>query len=130
MSERFAVSVGVGGIMAVASFFLYPLVKPTKQNTLLNSKNVEVIFVNVDWCGYCTQYKPKWSLIQKNPKFRNVTFTSHNGQHDGLLVRNGQRLKVQGYPTLFMVSGSVIQKVNDRDQLDKELSEFLKEQSA
>ena len=100
-------SVDVGGKRRHRKFVRHNKTKSNK-NTIIVGK------VYADWCGHCQMLKPEWSKMKKHiyskkGKKRVVFVEIEEKQIESKLrpleMEHGVKVNINGYPTLFRISG-------------------------
>jgi len=92
--------------------------RSSRKKTLKNYKKPKMIIglVYANWCGHCQALKPEWkkmknnlksSKIKNNHQFVEIEDSdiqkNHKMNQINTRLKKGEKLNVQGYPTIFKI---------------------------
>ena len=98
------------------------------NKTKSNKKVIIVGKVYADWCGHCQMLKPEWAkmknhIYSKKGKKRVVFVEIEEKQIESKLRKlekdQGVKVNINGYPTLFRISGGKVVYYNGNRQSDE-----------
>lgn len=99
---------------------------------IIGGRDVGVLFIKAEWCGYCTQYIPTFEQYSSQQKDTAAFLTLETTKNEKKLEqwRNLQSpaFDIQGFPTLVLYSSSgfPIKVVNDRFNLEQEITDIVR----
>ena len=92
------------------------------------TKQVSMILVKANWCGYCKKFLPVWNTIQNYEKYKNlVNYVTLDADDNPEEIK---KYKVEGYPTILINSDGKIHEYKGNKEIEGmiELLESIKEQ--
>jgi len=99
------------------------------HNKTKSNKNIIVVGkVYADWCGHCQMLKPEWAKMKKHiyskKGKKHVVFVEIEENHIESKLRKlekdqGVKVNINGYPTLFRISGGKVVYYNGNRQSDE-----------
>src|SRR5579872_1438857 len=85
--------------------------------------NGALIFVGVSWCGHCVQTKPQIEKVAETYGMQFPVFHIDGEKSDNKILLN--LLKVQGFPTIFLVNKNGELKLYSGNRNAKDISQEI-----
>lgn len=123
----------VGLLLLFIAFFFFAV----NQKSHLDTKKVSfkedfsnkscptLVFVGVDWCPHCVNFKPVYDELvsECQAKKMNVKFEKYDGDKDSDKLGG---YHIEGYPAIFIKNGDTVEEYNNRRDKKSILSHLKK----